>query len=124
MRLSLSLLSLALLFPGARASAADDAGAALREGIASLEAGDLDQAASRLQDAVERLGTEPARRRDLGTAHLYLAMAQLGRAERLGMQSTRDLRRRTGHRQRAPSLRLAAAAWSRPGPSPAAARQP
>ena len=81
MRLSLSLLSLALLFPGARASAADDAGAALREGIASLEAGDLDQAARRLQDAVERLGTEPARRRDLGTAHLYLAMAQLGRGQ-------------------------------------------
>jgi hypothetical protein len=82
MRHPLSLLCLLVVLAlGAPASAADDAGAALREGIALLEAGDLDQAAQRLQDAVARLGADAARARDLGTAHLYLAMAQLGRGQ-------------------------------------------
>jgi hypothetical protein len=81
-----SLLSLSFTFAlalalAAPATAADDAGAALREGIALVEAGDLDQAARRLADAVEKLAADPARGRDLGSAHLYLAMAQLGRGQ-------------------------------------------
>ena len=101
MRLSFPLPSLVLVLAlGAPAVAADDAGDALREGIALLEAGDLDQAARRLQDAVQRLGAAPARGRDLGTAHLYLAMAQLGRGQadsaRLHMREA--WRRRKGSR--------------------------
>ncbi|HEY7511844.1 MAG TPA: hypothetical protein VIG50_16415 [Vicinamibacteria bacterium] len=61
------------------AAAGDEGAVALREGIALLEAGDLEQAASRLEAAVEQLGADPAPGRDLGTAHLYLAMVQLGR---------------------------------------------
>jgi hypothetical protein len=79
MTLPLSLSVLVLLSPAP--PVADDAGAALRDGIALLEAGDLDQAVRRLEDAVETLGAVPGRARDLGTAHLYLAMAQLGRGQ-------------------------------------------
>src|SRR5688572_15883903 len=77
MRLLLSTVTLcgALAAP----AAADDAATALREGIAHVEAGDLDQAVLKLEAVVEQIGADPARGRDLGTAHLYLAMVQLGR---------------------------------------------
>ena len=58
-----------------------DPAALLREGIALVEAGDLDQAVERLEQAVERLGPDPAREADRARAHLYLAMAQLGRGQ-------------------------------------------
>lgn len=54
---------------------------ALREGIALLESGDLEAAAPRLEDAVEQLGVDSTHGRDLARAHLYLAMAQLGRGQ-------------------------------------------
>jgi hypothetical protein len=77
MRLLLSTVTLcAALFASA---AAEDAATGLREGIALVEAGDLDQAASRLEAVIAQIGADPARGRDLGTAHLFLAMAQLGR---------------------------------------------
>lgn len=53
----------------------------LREGIALLESGDLEAAAPRLEDAVEQLGVDSTHGRDLARAHLYLAMAQLGRGQ-------------------------------------------
>jgi hypothetical protein len=53
----------------------------LREGIGLLESGDLEAAAPCLEAAVEQLGVDPARGRDLASAHLYLAMAQLGRGQ-------------------------------------------
>jgi hypothetical protein len=79
MNVPLSALLAAVVALGG--SAPEEPDAALREGIALVEAGDLDQAAQRLERAVERLGTDPARGRDLATAHLYLAMAQLGRGQ-------------------------------------------
>ena len=76
----LLLLSLSLFVAvAAPAGAGDEGAAALREGIALVEAGDLDQAAARLEAAIEEIGDDDARARDLGTAHLYLAMVQLGR---------------------------------------------
>jgi hypothetical protein len=84
MNLVLSALALLALAAGgnpATGRAADDATAALRDGVALLEAGDLDQAAQRLEQAVEKLGSDPKRGHELATAHLYLAMAQLGRGQ-------------------------------------------
>ena len=78
MRLLLSSLALAAAL-AAPAASADEGATALREGIALVEGGDLEQAASRLEAAIEHLDADPARGRDLGTAHLYLAMVQLGR---------------------------------------------
>jgi hypothetical protein len=79
MRLLLSTLALSAALAAPLAAADDPAAAALREGIALVDAGDLDQAAARLGAAVAQLGSDPARSRELGAAHLYLAMAELGR---------------------------------------------
>lgn len=81
MSLPLSPLAVAVFLAAAPPPAAEDPAAALREGIALLEAGDLDQAARRLEAAVDRLGADPARARDLASAHLHLAMTQLGRGQ-------------------------------------------
>jgi hypothetical protein len=78
MTFPLSALLAAALAAG---SPGDDPAAMLRDGIALVEAGDLDQAVERLEQAIERLGPDPAREGDRSRAHLYLAMAQLGRGQ-------------------------------------------
>jgi hypothetical protein len=77
----LLVVALALALAAPAVGDAGDPLTALREGIALVESGDLEAAAQRLEDAIERLGVDPARGRDLASAHLYLALAQLGRGQ-------------------------------------------
>jgi len=50
----------------------------LAAGIQQVEGGDLEAAVATLKTVVERLRSQEGRAKDLGTAHLYLAVAHLG----------------------------------------------
>ena len=68
----------ALLFPTPTLPQQTDAETRLANGIRELEEGSLDAALVTLDGAVQRLKGDPARRKDLARAHLYLAVARLG----------------------------------------------